>query len=145
MFDSQRSRLALALALAVSVVGGVSAARAEMVRMTANMNGASEVPPNDSKGSGRATIDFDTVTKKLTYTVTYNGLTGPATMGHIHGPAAPGANAGVVVPFKSAENPISGSATLTDAQAADLMAGHYYVNVHTAAHPGGEVRGQLTK
>jgi hypothetical protein len=41
--------------------------------------------------------------------------------------------------------PAEGSATLTDAQAADLMAGKYCVNVHTAANPGGEIRGQVTK
>ena len=62
---------------------------------------------------------------------------------HIHGPAEPGANAPPVVPFANAASPISGTATLTDAQAADLMAGKYYVNVHTAANRGGEIRGQI--
>jgi len=40
---------------------------------------------------------------------------------------------------------VEGSAILTDAQAADMMAGKCYVNVHTAANPGGEIRGQVTK
>jgi hypothetical protein len=67
-------------------------------------------------------------------------------MAHIHGPAAVGANAGVVVPFKApVTSPITGTATLTDAQMADLEAGKYYANVHTAANPGGEIRGQLMK
>ena len=44
-----------------------------------------------------------------------------------------------------ATSPVEGSATLTDAQAADLVAGKYYVNIHTAANPGGEIRGQVTK
>jgi len=65
--------------------------------------------------------------------------------GH-NGPAETGKNAGVKVPIANAtSSPAEGSAILTDAQAADLMAGKYYVNVHTAANPGGEIRGQVTK
>lgn len=121
------------------------AARAEVINFKATMNAATEVPAKDSKGTGDALASFDTTTKKLSYTVTYLDLTGPATMAHIHGPALPGANAGVVVPFTPPASPITGSVTLTDAQVADLMAGKYYVNVHTAANPGGEIRGQLVK
>jgi hypothetical protein len=82
----------------------------------------------------------------LTWTVTYEGLTGPATAAHFHGPAAAGANAPPVVPIKgNLASPITGSATLTDAQAADLSAGNWYFNVHTAKYPDGEIRGQLGK
>ena len=120
------------------------AARADMINFHATLDGASEVPPKTTQGAGEALATLDTATKTLTYTVTYSGLSGPATMGHIHGPAAPGANAGVVVPFKNpVDSPIHGTATLTDAQIADLTAGKYYANVHTAANPGGEIRGQL--
>jgi hypothetical protein len=88
---------------------------------------------------------FDAKTNMLNWTVTYAGLSGPATAAHFHGPAMPGANAGVVVPITGAlASPIKGSAVLTAAQAADLVAGKWYVNVHTAANPGGEVRGQVT-
>ena len=80
----------------------------------------------------------------MAWTVNYSGLTGPATGAHFHGPAAISENAGVVVPLTgSLASPITGSATLTDAQAADLMAGKWYFNVHTAANPGGEIRGQV--
>jgi CHRD domain len=72
-------------------------------------------------------------------------LTGPATAAHFHGPAAVGANAGVVVPFNPVTSPITGKATLTDAQIADLETGKWYANVHTAANPGGEIRGQMVK
>lgn len=96
-----------------------------------------------STGKGTGTFTYDPATHTLTYNVTYEGLSGPAAAAHIHGPADPGANAPPVVPFANAASPISGTATLTDAQAADLLAGKYYVNVHTAANRGGEIRGQI--
>jgi hypothetical protein len=134
-------RLAYA-ALAVVLVSG--AAHAETLRFRATLNGASEVPPNDTKGAGTATATLDTASKELSYTINYSGLTGPATAAHFHGPAAPGANAGPVVMLNPPTSPIMGKATLTDAQVADLRAGRWYVNVHTAAHPPGEIRGQVT-
>jgi len=97
-------------------------------------------------GKGTADVDFDPATKKLSWKVTYSGLSGPATAAHFHGPGEPGKNAGVAVAIPNAgSSPAEGSATLTDAQAADLTSGKYYVNVHTAANPGGEIRGQVTK
>ena len=115
-------------------------------KFKATLDGATEVPPKTTAGKGTADIDYDAATKKLTWKLTYSDLTGPATAAHFHGPAAPGANAGVVVAIPNATTrPTEGSATLTDAQAADLEAGKYYVNVHTAANPGGEIRGQVTK
>ena len=120
-------------------------ARAETVKMRADLAGASEVPANDSAGRGTATLEFDTVTRVLTWVVTYNGLKAPATAAHIHGPAAASTNAGVVVPFAGPASPIRGRATLTAAQAADLMAGRYYVNIHSSAFPAGEIRGQIRR
>lgn len=97
-----------------------------------------------STGKGTGMFTYDPATHTLTYNVTYEGLTGPAVAAHIHGPADPGANGPPVVPFANAASPITGTATLTDAQAAELAAGKYYVNVHTAANKGGEIRGQIT-
>ncbi len=121
-------------------------AAAEKMMMKAALDGASEVPANTTAGKGMADVAYDTDSKMLTWKVTYSGLTGPATAGHFHGPAEPGKNAGVAVPLANiAASPVEGSTTLTEAQAADLMAGKYYVNVHTAANPGGEIRGQVMK
>jgi hypothetical protein len=124
----------------------LSAAQAETVRFHATLTGAAEVPPKTTTGTGTAQATLDTVTKKLDYTATWKDLSGPATAAHFHGPADVGANAGVVVPWgASPASPLTGSATLTDAQIADLTAGKWYANVHTAANPGGEIRGQMTK
>lgn len=96
-----------------------------------------------SSGKGAGTFSYDPGTHVLSYNVTYEGLSGPAAAAHIHGPAGPGENAPPVVPFANAASPITGTVTLTDAQAADLAAGKWYVNVHTAANRGGEIRGQI--
>lgn len=139
------SRTILGLSLLAALAVAAPAVHAETLTYKATLSGAQEVPAKPSAAKGEGTAMLDTVTKKLTYTANYSGLSGPATAGHIHGPAAAGANAGVLVPFASAASPVSGSATLTDAQIADLKDGKMYMNFHTAANPGGEIRGQLTK
>jgi CHRD domain len=132
--------------IAAIAVLAASVAFGQEVKLKADLSAAQEVPPNQSPGKGTAAITLDTATKKLSWTVNYSGLSGPATAAHIHGPAEPGKNASPAVPFQNAGvNPITGSATLTDAQVADLNDGKYYVNIHTAANPGGEIRGQITK
>jgi hypothetical protein len=132
--------------LATLAVGILFAGPAFAEKMKATLDGKSETPPNTSAATGKADIDYDAATKKLSWTLTYSGLSGPATAAHFHGPAEPGKNAGVAVAIPNAgTSPVEGSATLTDAQAADLEAGKYYVNIHTAANPGGEIRGQVTK
>jgi hypothetical protein len=143
-------RVSTGFTAALLLVGAMALAScadtdSKTVAMTAALNGASEVPPNTSAGRGDATINLDKATKTLSWTVSYSGLTGDATAAHFHGPALPGANAGVVVPIGmgSVPNPIVGSKVLTDAQIADLLAGKWYVNIHTKANPGGEIRGQV--
>ena len=131
----------LALATTVVLAGPASAEK-----FKAMLDAKSEVPANASTGTGTADIDYDAASKKLSWKLTYTGLTGPAKAAHFHGPAEAGKNAGVEVAIPGATaSPAEGSATLTDAQAADLEAGKLYVNVHTEANPGGEIRGQVMK
>ncbi len=136
-------RLVLAAAAAFVLSSCSMMGSSQTVRLGGGLTGAQEVPAVSTAGSGTLDATFDKDTRKLSYTVTYSGLSAPATMAHFHGPAAPGSNAGVVVPFANPANPISGETTLTEAQAADLLAGRWYVNVHTSAHPG-EIRAQVT-
>jgi len=120
-------------------------AHAQTKAFHADLTGAQEVPPVAGTGSGKATLTLNPATKELKWTVTYSGLSSDAAAAHIHGPAAPGANAGVAVNLAPSgmKSPLEGSATLTDVQIADLMAGKDYVNVHTAQNKGGEIRGQI--
>jgi hypothetical protein len=135
-------------AVMLALVGSASlidAARAETIVLKADLKGSNEVPPNTSPATGTAEATLDTASRNLTYTITFSGLSGPALGAHFHGPVEAGKNAGIVLPFKTVQSPIEGSATLTENQAADLLAGKWYANVHTAANPGGELRGQMMK
>jgi hypothetical protein len=119
-------------------------ALAETVKYAATMSPANEVPPVATSGTGMAAASYDTVTHTLTYSLVWSGLSGPATMAHFHGPAKPGANAGVVVKLgMDPKSPLDGKIVLTDAQAKDLADGLWYANVHTANNKKGELRGQM--
>jgi hypothetical protein len=137
-------RVPFALATTVAAIGLLAVpVQAKTIHFSTVLSGASEVPPNTTKGGGQLDADFDTATSAFTYSVTYSGLTGPALAAHFHGPAAPGADAPPVIPVKTLPSPIRDSAQLTADQAKDLLAGKWYFNLHTAAHPPGEIRGQL--
>jgi hypothetical protein len=119
-----------------------TASHADMLNLGATLSGAAEVPPNTSAGMGQLQAEFDKATKTLRYTLRYSGLSGPVKAAHFHGPAEAGKNAGVALGINNAgDSPVQGSAVLTADQAADLLAGKWYVNLHTAANPGGELRG----
>ena len=134
-----------AAAFTVALSGcGTMMPPANMVALSTQLRSANQVPPVATSGGGSVDAAFNKNTMQLRWKVSYSGLTGSATAGHFHGPAPVGANAGVVLGWA---NPITsgmeGSATLTAVQAADLMAGRWYANIHTAANPGGELRGQM--
>jgi CHRD domain len=136
-------RLVSIATASVLLLAVAAAASAATLHFAATLKGSDEVPPNDTKGTGRVTATLDTTSKVFHYTVTYSELTGPATMAHFHGPANAGENAPPVITMKTLPSPIKGMETLTDAQIADLRAGKWYFNVHTAGHPSGEIRGQV--
>lgn len=136
-----------ALLVTAFAAGLVSTASAATISYTAHLSGAKEVPKTDSKGSGKLDATYNSATKDLTYTLTFDGLTGPATAAHFHGPAPRGQNAGVLSPIgdKTLTSPVTGKLTLSEDQAKELHAGKVYVNIHTAANPGGEIRGQVVR
>jgi hypothetical protein len=139
-------RLALGLLSSAFLLAAAAPARAETVTYEADLYGKSEVPPTDSKGAGTVEATYDTASRKLKWTVTYIGLSGPATAAHFHGPAKPNENVGPVITLeKPLMSPAKGEAKLTEDQAKDLAAGLWYLNVHTELHPPGEIRGQLMK
>ena len=128
---------------AVMLAGTASAAT---VKFHATLTPTSEVPPTKSTGSGEANVSLDTSSHELSYDVTFSGFASAVTAAHIHGPAEMGKNAGVVVPLGSAPtSPIHGTAKLTPEQEQQLMAGMYYVNIHSKNNPSGAIRGQLTQ
>ena len=114
------------------------------VIFAATLTGAQEAPnPTPSTATGNATLTFNTTTKIFTITVTHD-IAAP-TNGHIH-KGAIGVGGPPVFPFTTFTSPINfTSAALNAAEEADLNAGLYYVNIHTDAYQGGEIRGQLIK
>lgn len=134
-----------ALMMTIWAAGGP--ARAETITLQAELSASKQTPPNASKGTGSVTATYDTSSKVLKWKGTHAGLTGPATSAHFHGPATAGRYADVAIWISTKGTPLpqsfEGEATLTDAQAADMLAGLWYVNIHTAAYPPGEIRGQL--
>jgi len=139
-----RAARALACGLLALVA---SAARAEEIEFHSELKGASAVPPTESKATGNVSATLDTKTRKFTYTIIYSGLSGPVTAAHFHGPAAPGENGRAELPVAalSLASPIKGHATLSAGKAADLVKGLWYLNLHDAAYPTGEIRGQLVR
>jgi hypothetical protein len=139
-----------ALASFAAAILALSPAHAGAALMTfdAVLNGANEVPPTSSTATGFGTVVLDTSTDTITVNESWSGLTAPATLSHIHGPAPVGVNAPVLFPFTGVPAATTGSIpqqtfTLTPAQVTELESGLYYMNVHTSTFPNGEIRGQL--
>lgn len=109
-----------------------------------SINGAKEVPPTPSTATGTLNGTYNKTTKVLSYTITWSGVT-PTAM-HFH-KADPTASGPVVIPIDAPyTSPKTGSTpALTAAQEADLLAGLWYINIHSTQYPAGEIRGQLTQ
>lgn len=139
-------RSALATCAVAFAMAGCSVLKpdAHLATFSTQMTGMNEVPRVATPATGRVDAVLDKNTLLLRWKLSFSNLSGPATAGHFHGPAAIGANAGIALPFKApVTSRFEGRATLTPAQATDLLSGKWYVNIHTAAHPGGEIRGQM--
>ena len=145
IFLTAIAAVTLAAVSGCGMMSGMMNKQSNMVAFTTQLRASNEVPVNASPGTGSVDAVLNKDTNQFRWKANYSGLSGPATAAHFHGPAAVGANAGVALPWPMPMSAsMEGSATLTPAQVADLMAGRWYANVHTAANPGGEVRGQMT-
>lgn len=138
----------LTIAVLLATLAASGAARAELVLMPVALTSGNEVPPVQSRATATAEVKLDTATRALTWTLKFSGLTTAASAAHFHGPAAPTANGGIIVPIPIANaqaGEASGSATLTEQQIADVLAGRWYINIHTPTYPAGELRGQVVR
>lgn len=115
------------------------------VTFRANLSGSQQVPVVATNGSGNAEVVLDTTRNTITYSISWQGLSGPALAAHFHGPAAAGSNAGIILPLPgdNPQSPSMGQASLTAQQVQSLLSGQWYVNIHTSQNPNGEIRGQL--
>jgi hypothetical protein len=146
-------RTTLAVALPPSTLTGCaqfesffSSTPANIIVLTAHLDGASEVPSNGRLGEGDAVVRYNRETGELDWEVQYERMSGPITGAHIHGPAGPDANGPVVIQFSNTGvSPIKGRTRIRPVQARELVSGLWYVNLHTLAHPNGELRGQLRR
>jgi hypothetical protein len=143
-----RTILALITAFAFLLISHTPS-RAETIKLTADLKGSEETPPTTTTGSGTFKGVYDTKTKKLSWTISYSGLTGPVTRADFHGPASAGAYGSIKVSVIANHSPIEGSASLTEPSEKPLdellLSGNFYINLHTVAHPNGEIRGQILK
>lgn len=133
---------------------------ASIIAMTAQLDGLQETPPNASPATGSADLSFDDVSHILTWDITFSGLVGgPPIAAHFHGPTNPGdpAGPGIASPIRVNIGDISGLASpmigdfdlddLTNSapNTSNLLNGLWYINIHNAEFPGGEIRGQVVR
>ena len=140
-----RTALALTVLLAAGCSYYLGEPRVAKTDFRASLNGSNEVPPTQSRGSGYFEATYRPSTKVLEYRLNLVGVGGPITMGYMHGPAGPGENADKIAPINIPiyDYTIWDGVTLTEEQAADVLAGRWYVNVMTEQYPDGEIRGQI--
>ncbi len=115
---------------------------ASTIAFRVELKAAGMVPPTGSGATGYVHATYDMQSRKLTWTGDYSGLSSKITRIAFHGPASPAATAGIVQRIRSLS---SGSTTLSDAEAADLIGGYWNITIHTRSHPEGEIRGQMTR
>lgn len=133
------------LMIAAGLLVGLGVAQAKTVELSAKLHPVKGVM---TKGTGAMHGTYNTVTRKVTWDVTYKNLTSKVIMVHFHGPVtAPGQDAPIELwltkkpPHPLGPGPLKGSATLTPAEGKALMGGHLYLQIHTVDHKPGELRG----
>ncbi len=136
-------KLKIAAAAAVMLFAG-SLANAATFSLAGNIDGTQS--GTGSPATGLATATYDNISGLFSWNVSWTPLLGNITVMHFHGPASPGNNAGVQVDIGAISglaSPSAGSTTISAAQGNDLLAGLWYVNIHSTLFPGGEIRGQM--
>jgi hypothetical protein len=150
-WGSFTARYAVAGLGILALLAGGSAAFAEKIHFTADLFGRGEAPPNNSPGRGHVDATLDTTTNKLTWRVTYSGLSGAPIGAHFHGPVAYSGltseeNAPIQVGTSGKlSNPFGGESVIDANQAKDLKGARWYFNLHTPQFPGGEIRGPVVQ
>ena len=130
------------LVLVASALSAVATTAPALAPMTATIDALQETPPNGSPGTGVGRFLVDTSANTMFIYVSFSGLTAAETAAHIHGYAPPGTPAGVVFALP-AGSPKIAAWNYPDANEAQILSGLTYVNIHTTAFPGGEIRGQI--
>jgi len=125
----------------VFLLGTVSAVNAESISLVAHLLGSTAHSGSDAFAEAQFT--YDSNSRALEYYVNYDGVA-PVKV-DIHGPGGAGGNAPAIATLPLSESPISGTVTLTGEQAAELLAGKTYLDIHSQAYPDGEIRGQITR
>ena len=122
-----------------------NSASAAIIPFTATIDGAqaNAGAGTGSLSTGSASMTLDTGTNLFSWNISWTPLVSGETVAHFHGPALPNQNAGVQVNIGVGSNPAIGNAVLTAPQQNDLVAGLWYINIHSNAFPGGEIRGQV--
>ncbi len=137
----------LAFSILLLVPLGAQNAFATQFQCSADIDGSQEVPPVVEPGTGSATITYDDNTNQLSWNIVFAGLTGVPIAAHFH--EAPATmNGGVVIgiiPPAAPVSPLIGNALVpTELNEVQLLLGNWYINIHTQAFPGGEIRGQVS-
>ena len=159
-----RGRVLLTFIAAAGVTSACESTTEAKITYKATLAGTQEVPPVTSSGTGTWTATLDASTNTLTYELIYQGLGSAATMAHIHGPAAAGVNANVLVDFATGGRTLtlgttgSGGGTISLAATSVITStvsgdslrklmdsGNAYVNIHSVTNGGGEIRGQIVR
>jgi CHRD domain len=131
---------------AAGLLVALGSAQAQTLHFNFVIEGSQLVPPVAGSGVGVGDVFLDTQTNEVRWNIGFTQLSGPAVAAHFHGPAPIGANAAIQVDIGAVSglfSPMIGTTTISAAQSADLQAGLWYVNIHTALNPTGEIRGQV--